>query len=360
MALLSFSALAVLATGGIFWLWSRKGDALGQPVDVHLAADATVEALSLQLQTAGVLESPWLFRLYLALTNAPPKLQRGRHLLRRGLAPAALAARLTRSPARPIVKFTIPEGYNRFQIAERLQTFDVALADEFLTTSADAELLRALQVTGGSAEGYLFPATYELYVNSDPAVALRTFARETFRRFRLVAERHPQQLAEHRSLAQWEMHELLTLASIVEKEAADPGEHGNVASVFYNRLRDPNFRPRQMLQSDPTAGYGCLLDMQQLQSCHGYTGTVTPAMLRDAANPYNTYKHPGLPPGPISNPSQSAVEAVVNPPRTPYFFFVAGKYKRHVFSRTFAEHAQAIATGIHQPDAGITRQEIAP
>jgi UPF0755 protein len=360
VALLSFGAVAVFAAGGTFWLWSRKGDALGQPVDVRLAPDASVEALSLQLQSAGVLESPWLFKLYLALTNAAPKLQRGRHLLRRGLAPAALTARLTRSPARPIVKFTIPEGYNRFQIAARLQESDVTLADEFLTTSADAQSLRALEVTGGSAEGYLFPATYELYVNSDPTVVLKTFARETFRRFSLVAERHPQRLTEHRSLAQWGMHELLTLASIVEKEAGHPGEHGNIASVFYNRLRDPNFRPRQMLQSDPTAGYGCLLDTQQLQSCHGYTGTVTPAMLRDAANPYNTYRHPGLPPGPISNPSESAVEAVVNPPRTPYFFFVAGKSKRHVFSRTFAEHAQAIATGIDQPDAGITRQEIEP
>ena len=360
VALLSLGALVVCAAGGTFWLWSRRGDTLGQPVDVHLATDATIEALSQQLQTAGVLESPWLFKLYLALTHAGPKLQRGRHLLRRGLAPAALAARLTRSPARPIVKFTIPEGYNRFQIAERLQTFDISLTDEFLTTSGDGQLLRALEVTGGSAEGYLFPATYELYVNSDPAVVLRTFVRETFRRFRLVSERHPQPLAEHRSGAAWGMHELLTLASIVEKEAADKAEHGNIASVFHNRLRDPNFRPRQMLQSDPTAGYGCLLDPQRLQSCHGYTGTVTRAMLRDAANPYNTYKHPGLPPGPISNPSQSAVEAVINPPQTPYFFFVAGKSKRHVFSRTFAEHEQAIVTGIDQPDGHSALDQIGP
>jgi UPF0755 protein len=83
-------------------------------------------------------------------------------------------------------------------------------------------------------------------------------------------------------------------------------------------------------------------------------------MLRDAANPYNTYKHPGLPPGPISNPSQSAVEAVVNPPPTPYFFFVAGKSKRHVFSRTFAEHERAIVAGIHQPDGGITGGLVEP
>jgi UPF0755 protein len=141
------------------------------------------------------------------------------------------------------------------------------------------------------------------------------------------------------------MHELLTLASVVEKEAADSREHGTIASVFYNRLNDPSFRPRQMLQSDPTAGYGCLLTGERLPSCRDYTGSVTAAMLRDSANAYNTYKHPGLPPGPIANPSQSAVEAVVNPPETPYFFFVAGQAKRHVFSRTLSEHERAITTG---------------
>jgi UPF0755 protein len=99
-----------------------------------------------------------------------------------------------------------------------------------------------------------------------------------------------------------------------------------------------------MLQSDPTAGYGCLLARERIESCSEYTGLVTPAMLRDAANDYNTYKHPGLPPGPIANPSESALEAVIDPPQTPYFFFVAGPGKRHVFSRTFGEHERAIGS----------------
>jgi UPF0755 protein len=160
-----------------------------------------------------------------------------------------------------------------------------------------------------------------------------------------VSERHAAQLARRPGAAGFGKHELLTLASIVEKEAASPKEHGRIASVFYNRLEDPRFLPRRMLQSDPTAGYGCLLAGERLASCRGYTGTVTASMLRDPDNEYNTYKHPGLPPGPIANPSQSAIEAVLDPPDTPYFFFVAGPAKRHVFSRTLAEHEQAITHG---------------
>jgi UPF0755 protein len=98
-----------------------------------------------------------------------------------------------------------------------------------------------------------------------------------------------------------------------------------------------------MLQSDPTAAYGCLVAAASIPSCRDFAGSVTPQMLRDAANPYNTYKRPGLPPGPISNPGASAFEAALAPPDTPFFFFVAGKSKRHVFSRTLSEHQQAIS-----------------
>jgi UPF0755 protein len=101
-----------------------------------------------------------------------------------------------------------------------------------------------------------------------------------------------------------------------------------------------------MLQSDATAAYGCLIARAQIDTCRDYAGLVTPAMLRDANNPYNTYKHPGLPPGPIANPSESAILSVLDPPETPYFFFVAGTAKRHVFSRTLSEHERAIATGV--------------
>lgn len=358
-ALIVLTLLVGLVGAGGVWSWSHLEGSPGEPMSFEVNASAPVEELCAQLEKAGLIDDARLFRWYLVLTRRAPKVRAGAHLLRRGLSPAALVARLSRSGARPVVKFTIVEGHHRFMIAERLQTLEITHRDAFLAASVNPEKLAPLGITAPSAEGYLFPATYDLYVDSDETLVLRTFARETARRYELIAQRYPRELAALRSESGWGMHELLTLASIVEKEAADGEEHGRIASVFYNRLKDPGFLPRQMLQSDPTAGYGCLLAGEELQSCKGYTGRVTPAMLRDPSNTYNTYKHPGLPPGPIGNPSHSAIEAVINPPHTPYFFFVAGHSKRHVFSRTLSEHERAIATGA-DPEEGEGATDDAP
>jgi UPF0755 protein len=114
--------------------------------------------------------------------------------------------------------------------------------------------------------------------------------------------------------------------------------------VFRNRLSYPDFRPARSLQSDPTAAYGCLVD-PTLGSCRDYAGKILPTMLRDDQNPYNTYRHPGLPPGPIGNPGLRALEATLSPATTDYLFFVAAGNGRHTFSRTLEEHE----TAIHRP-----------
>ena len=293
----------------------------------------------------GWVREPRLFQLYLSLLGQAAAVRPGLHLLRPGLSPAALTARLTRSRARPQLKLTIPEGFQQFQVAARLREREVTSAEAFLAASQAPALLAELGVPAASAEGYLFPATYDLYIDSDPEQVLRILVKEAQTRHRRLAERHALRMREREQASGWGLHQFVILASIVEKEAGSPDEHGNIASVFFNRLDDAGFRPKQMLQSDPTAGYGCLLARAQIPSCAGYAGIVSPAMLRDAANPYNTYKHPGLPPGPIANPGEAALEAVLNPPKTPYFFFVAGPGKRHVFSRTFGEHERAIGAG---------------
>jgi peptidoglycan lytic transglycosylase G len=327
------------------WLWSRHTGARGAPITLSLRGDESAAELRSLLEENELLDDPALFDAYLAVTRARKRFAPGPHLLRPGLSPAELVARLTRSKARPRTRLTIPEGFNRFQIAERIERQELASAAEFLAATEDAALLRELEVEAPSAEGYLFPATYELYIDSDPAQLLSTFVRETKRRLARLFELKAEGARGLRERG-WGEGEALTLASIVEKEAADHREHGPIASVFFNRLSDAGFRPRRMLQSDATAGYGCLVSGASIETCRGYAGRVTPAMLRDPANPYNTYKHPGLPPGPIGNPSESAILSVLDPPVTPYFFFVAGAGKRHVFSRTFSEHERAIASGV--------------
>jgi UPF0755 protein len=116
-------------------------------------------------------------------------------------------------------------------------------------------------------------------------------------------------------------HDVLTLASIIEREAAKADEKPLIASVFLNRLLDPTFRPLHMLQSDPTAMYGCLVQQPPPSSCT--PGRPTPAMLRDSQNLSNTYRHAGLPPGPISSPGEAAVRAVLTPSKSDYLYFVA-------------------------------------
>ncbi|HVZ36031.1 MAG TPA: endolytic transglycosylase MltG [Polyangiaceae bacterium] len=353
--------MGIAVAAGSFWVWTRRGATLGAPFEIELPAGLSAEALSAELVRLGLVRDPRLFTFYVRLTRAAADEKPGSHLVRQGLSPAALLARVTRSRSRPKVKLTIPEGFNQFQVAQRLFEREIASKTAFLHASTDPRLLGELGIGATSAEGYLFPATYDIFVDGDAAGVIRILARETFRRFQMVADRHPDALRALHDKDGWGMHEVVTLASIVQKEAGTSDEEGSIASVFYNRLQDASFRPRQMLQSDPTAGYGCLLFGDRLESCRGYTGSVTPAMLRDASNEYNTYKHPGLPPGPIANPSQSALEAVLAPPNTPYFFFVAGPGKRHVFSRTFAEHERAIGTAVEQvaaPSAQMPASDI--
>jgi UPF0755 protein len=337
--------LASSAAAGA-WFWSKRANTRGEAVTFDVVPGEREEALAERLELANLARPAWSFALYLRATGGVDRLQPGPHLLRRGLSPAQLVARLARTPARPTVKVTIVEGFNRYQVAERLQKLDVASAALFLARTEDAARLAELGVPGPTAEGYLFPATYDLHVDSNPDLVFATFVHEARRRLERLFELKPERLDALRRREGWGERELLTLASIVEKEAADRHEHGTIASVFYNRLDDETFRPRRMLQSDATAIYGCLVARAEVETCRDFTGRVTPAMLRDASNPYNTYKHPGLPPGPIGNPSESAIVSVLDPPKTPYFFFVAGVSKRHVFSRSLAEHERAIVTGV--------------
>jgi UPF0755 protein len=210
----------------------------------------------------------------------------------------------------------------------------ICSAAGFLAAAHDVERARA-SLAATSFEGYLYPATYELRLNSDPVLLVDKLATEARLRFAAVLANEAQ-LSERGLSAT----ELVTLASIVQKEAADAREMPLVASVFFNRLTDPEFRPQQMLQSDPTAGYGCKLE-DAPASCAGFDGRITPALLRDPGNRYNTYKRRGLPPGPIANPSVEALRATLNAPPSKYYYFVLVAEGRHHFSESLREHQQA-------------------
>ncbi len=239
-------------------------------------------------------------------------------------------------------RVVVPEGWTSVHVGRRLAELGICPEGAFLAASRDPELLAEFGIAGPSVEGYLFPATYDLEPGTDPDEVLRVLVREGRRRLSALFERHEAGFTRLHDELGWGTGEVLTLASIVEKEAIADEERPIIARVYLNRLTDPEFRPVRRLQADPTAGYGCLVAPGLAPSCAGYTGRITPAMLRDAKNPYNTYRHPGLPPGPIANPGAASIIAVLEPADVDYLYFVASGGGRHVFSRTYAEHKAAI------------------
>ena len=217
----------------------------------------------------------------------------------------------------------VPEGKTMFEIAALVEQGGFASRDDFLAAARDVSLVRDLAPRARNLEGFLFPATYQF--------PRRTGAREIVaamvRRFRNVWEKLPQPPSAPRRLT---AGELVTLASLVERETGVAEERTVVAGVFYNSLQ------RGMpLECDPTVIYA--LELQGK-----YRGMLYRRDLR-FASPYNTYRNRGLPPGPIANPGEAALRATLHPAKTNYLFFVADAQGGHLFSRTLREHNANVA-----------------
>ncbi|MEO6602879.1 MAG: endolytic transglycosylase MltG [Polyangiaceae bacterium] len=340
---LAVSLAGLLVLLSPLWLWSvLSGPGSGQAFVVQVPQGATTADLGELLVARGALHSPRLFRAYLALLDPEFDLAPGEHLLNDAASPRQLVRRLERGVGRSSERVTFPEGFQSLQIGQRLERAEVCTVAAFRRAVGDSALLAELGIEGASAEGYLFPASYGLLVDSDAREVVRVFVAETKKRMQKLLEAHPGRLQELSRDFGFGERDVVTLASMIEKEARVPEERALIASVFFNRLRDPEFRPARMLQSDPTASYGCLIAGAEIPSCAGFHGNVTPSLLRDALNPYNTYRHPGLPPGPIANPGEPCIEAVLAPAQTDYLYFVAKGAGHHAFSRTFAEHREAL------------------
>ncbi len=338
--------LAILLPLGVAVLslvvWSHlPGPGSNAYVSLVVASAEPTPSIGHQLCDAGLVKQPFLFDMYLRLTGRSNRWTSGPHLLKGSMTPRDLAGCITRDSNRPKVQLTIPEGFDHFRIARRLEALGVCGAEDFLTVAKAPDFLKELGIQGKTVEGYLFPLTYTIAIDSEPRALIATWVAETRRRIEKLNQLNNQGLTRLLNQRAWGEYELLTLASVIEKETNHDDERPIIAGIFFNRLDSPDFRPRRMLQSDPTALYGCLVMPSQIPTCNGYGGKLNPAMLRDAQNPYNTYRHPGLPPGPIGNPGESSIAAVLTPTQTDYLFFVA-KNGRHVFSRSLGEHESAI------------------
>jgi len=316
-------------------------------VEIDWPAGAGPEEAAALLANAGLVRGEAAMAMFLRASGGTDDFVPGPHLLPSSATPWELRRMLSRSPDRPTARVTIPEGFHRFDIAARLEKLQITGRRAFLAASADPLLLDKLGIERGgsvgaeSAEGYLFPATYDLPKDADAREVVTRLVKEGDRRWEaLVATRKDGFEALRASLG-WGRREVLTLASLVEKEAAVDEERPLIASVFLNRLLDPTFNPKR-LQSDPTSAYGCVAWPAEAPSCAGFSGKVTPAMNQDVKNRYSTYVRPGLPPGPIANPGARSIEAVLSPAATKYLYFVATGAGRHTFSETLEAHNEAI------------------
>lgn len=334
-------ALGLGVVGFLLLVYPRQAPAgEGEHLVVTLREGMSADELARLLHDEGVIEEPWLFAVYLRVRGVHRHLRTGEVLLTDALPPHEVARRVSRGHRGLPVRVTIPEGLNRFEIATRLRDAGVCSNRGFrIATSRPIE-----GETEGTHEGYLFPDTYDFLQDSDAAEIAARMVDNYRRRTDPLFEANRGSLDRLRRELGFGRRHVLTLASIVEEEAAAASERATIAGVFLNRLRSDDFRPLHRLQADPTVSYGCLAVRGEdaPPSCEGFEGRITRAMLQDSRNPYNTYRHGGLPPGPITNPGLASIRAVLEAEDHEYFYFVARGGGRHQFSAELDAHNEAV------------------
>jgi UPF0755 protein len=279
---------------------------------------ARVRDIAARLRDAGVIRSPAGFVALSILRGHARNLKAGEYEFRQGAATPAVLTQIATGSVRqyPVLH---PEGATVAELARALAAGGLASAREIEDAATDPALLRALGLEAPSLEGYLFPDTYQFVRGMTASEILTRMVH------RLRAKLTPEILARARARGLG-LHQLLTLASIVEREAVVTEERPLIAAVFWNRLR------REMpLQADPTVQYAVRKER----------GTLTRADL-EQDHRYNTYRRPGLPPGPIASPGMSSIEAVLEPAPVSFLYFVAVDDQRHQFSTTLEQHNAAV------------------
>jgi UPF0755 protein len=311
-------ALLLAAVIAWFYLWVSPPARLAPPVQLTIEKGQSFRSVARTLKQAGVVRSSTAMVLYGALTGEARRIQPGDYEFKGGERIPEVMRHLVNGDFVSIV-VTIPEGLTVHQIAERIGATGLVCQPDFEDAAHDGALIRALGLMPLGAEGYLFPATYKF----SPRAKLNDVLSAMLMRFFQVLTPQAEDRMFQLGLTP---RELVTMASIVEKEAKVAGERPLIASVFYNRIR-----LGMPLQSDPTAEY----------SFEGESESAAAAVR--APTTFNTYSFAGLPPGPIANPGQRSIEAALYPAKSDYLYFVARDDGTHVFSKSYEEHQKAIA-----------------
>jgi UPF0755 protein len=275
-----------------------------------------------------VIESRRWFRTLARLRGVERSVKAGVYEFRRGSGAWRALGALNRG-AVVAIRFTAPEGLTLWDLADLAEDQLGVPADSILVAATDTSLARVLGMPGESLEGYLLPETYLISAGSSSREVVGMMVREFLRQW-------PPAWDSRLDTLHLSRRALLSLAAIVEAESRHEDERAIIAGVYWNRLR-----LGMPLQADPTVQY----------AIEARTGERKPRLYyKDLAipSPYNTYLHAGLPPGPINSPGIASMRAALYPDSVPFLYFVAGMDGRHIFSRTLAEHARAVALARRQ------------
>lgn len=291
---------------------------------VEITADDTVKTVADKLNDAGLIKYKWFFRLFAGVTKADEKIGMGTYTLTTDMDYQALIRGMRSSAGNmtaETVKVTIPEGYTVSQIIKLLAKNGVAAEETLLkvaqTYQFDYDFIDNTSEDISRLEGYLFPDTYEFYANitSESQVGSAVFGKllSTFN------SRIDDELLEAMAAKGYDMHDIVTIASLIEKET-DGTDQGMIASVIYNRLEGPG---------DKAGTYGMLqIDASLLYALPDHEGAITSADM-ETDSPYNLYKYAGLPPTPISNPGLASIQAALEPEETDYYYYALGTDGKH-------------------------------
>ena len=289
-----------------------------QTVEVKVERGESLSAIVHRLKDHGVIANEKLFSFWARLWGLDKKIHWGLYRFETPLPPRQVLNQMMLGKG-VFRRITIPEGLTVKEIADLLEKGEIANKERFLKEAANSELLSLVGIEGKRIEGYLFPSTYYFTPFASERDILTAMVGQFWQSFDVGMREQGRKMG-------LTPHQALTLASLIEKETGVEAERPMVSAVFRNRLVN-----RIPLQSDPTVIYGL----------KRFSGNLTRKDLQ-TRTPYNTYRIPGLPPGPICNPGLSSLKAAIHPAQAPYLYFVSKNDGSHIFSASLGEHNRAV------------------
>ncbi len=316
-AFIAFSALSCLFLDLLVYA-DKSANTNNLKKVIVILPGQNLSTIAKYLNNTGIIKNPVKFKLLARIKGCDKKIKAGEYLLSSSMSPIQILGTMASGKVR-LYKITIPEGYYLEQVASIIAKAKLGTEEDFLRAATDSSLVHKHGIKAETFEGYLFPETYYFPKNITPEKIIAAMVE----RFRLIFNRKWEKRAKDLNLS---IHQVVTLASIIEKETGVSLERPVISSVFHNRLKK-----RMRLESDPTVIYGL----------KNFDGNITRKHLAAQA-PYNTYRIKGLPPGPIANPGSKAIEAALYPADTDFLYFVSKKDKTHKFSRNIKDHNKAV------------------